>query len=222
MSQTADAPEFDRGTPGASARREGERRRAARESRARERHPWIWRLLLGLNRLPQTQVAWTRGAEGEEIAARRLAARLDPSVELLFDRGTLGGKTNIDMIAVAASGVWVIDVKRYSGRVDIRRPLFGAAKLTIAGADQTKLVTGLAKQVGPVEAVLATSAPGVPVRGAFCFVDSDLPRLRPLEFDGYALAYPRSLAKRVNSSGSVALDRLRAIAMELAERFPPA
>jgi hypothetical protein len=48
-----------------------------------------------------------------------------------------------------------ISIKRYRGKIEVRQPLFGAAKLKIAGRDQTKLVDGLARQVAVVEATLA-------------------------------------------------------------------
>jgi hypothetical protein len=114
----------------------------------------------------------------------------------------------------------VIDSKRYTGKVAIRRPLFGRAKLTIAGRDQTKLIAGLAKQVARIEARMADIAPEVSVRGALCFVDAELPLLGKLTFKGYPLLYPRVLAKRVNAPGPVSPERVRAIVAQLSEFFP--
>jgi hypothetical protein len=81
---------------------------------------------------------------------------------------------NIDHIAIAPSGVWVVDAKRYKGKVAVSRPLFGEPTLTINGRDKSKLVEGLAQQVALVKAVMVEVAPGVPVHGALCFVDADL------------------------------------------------
>ncbi len=53
---------------------------------------------------------------------------------MLHDRRIPGSRANIDHIAIATSGVWVIDAKRYKGKVQVSRPLFGQPKLTIAGA----------------------------------------------------------------------------------------
>jgi len=69
-------------------------------------------------------------------------------------------------------------------RSPVSKPLFGKAKLIIGGRDQTKLVDGLAKQVGLVEAVMAELAAGAAVHGALCFVDSELPMLGKLSFNG--------------------------------------
>jgi len=221
MSSSHDDTDSDPGIPGASARREHARRRATRHARVRARHPRLGGLLLAVQGEPQHEQSWARGADGEERVARSLAKHLDAGVALLHDRGIPHSPANIDHIAVAPSGVWVIDSKHYTGKVAIRRPFFGRAKLTIAGRDQTKLIDGLAKQVARVEALLADIAPEVPVRGALCFVDAELPLLGTLTFNGYPFLYPRALAKRVNARGPVSPERVRAIAAQLAELFPP-
>ena len=144
----------DNGTAGASARREHARRRAAREQHARERHPQIGKLLLALTDEPQEIQAWERGARGEELAAAALTKHVTPEVTLLHDR-RIPGRGNIDHIAIAPSGVWVIDTKRYRGRVSIQRRLIGRRRLMIAGRDQTKLIDGLERQVAAVNKALA-------------------------------------------------------------------
>ena len=223
MSTNADQPdEPDLGTPGASARREHLRRRATREERVREKHPRIGGALLALSSDPTHEAAWVRGARGEEHVAKFLAKYLGQDVLVLHDRRVPGTRANIDHIAVAPSGVWVIDSKRYKGKVAISKPLFGTARLTIAGRDKTKLVHGLAKQVALVEAAMIHVSPGVPVHGALCFVDAVLPMLGKLTFLGYPLLYPKALAKRINQAGPVGAERVRVVAAGLAERFPSA
>ena len=217
-----DPPELDLGTAGASARREHERRRANREKRVRGKHPHIGGALLALTDDPMHENAWARGAHGEEHVAKFLAKYLKDGVVVLHDRRIPGSRANIDHIAVAPSGVWVIDSKRYKGKVAVSKPLFGTAKLSIAGRDKTKLVEGLAKQVALVEAVMRELAPGVPVRGALCFVDADLPLVGNLSFNGYPLLYPKRLAKRINADGPLAADRVRELAVAVAQRFPSA
>jgi Nuclease-related domain len=208
------------GVAGASARREFERRRSAREARTRAEHPHIGGLLLALQEAPQHETAWARGAEGESRVAASLAKRVHAGVVLMHDRAIPGTRSNIDHIAVASSGVWVIDAKRYSGKVAIRRPLFGRRRLTIAGRDVTRLAEGLAGQVEVVRAVVDEIGGGVPIQGCLCFVDADLSMLGTLILDGFVLAYPKGLSARINARGPVPDARVREIARKLAERLP--
>ncbi len=214
--------DIDPGIPGGSARREHERRRANREQRVRTKHPHIGAALLALSSEPAHETAWARGAAGEEHVARFLAKYVDKNVVLLHDRRIPGSRANIDHLAVAASGVWVIDSKRYKGKVAISKPLFGKAKLVIGGRDKTKLVDGLGKQVAVVNALLAEMAPQAPVQGALCFVDADLPLVGSLSFNGYPLLYPERLAKRINSAGPLARAAVHELAAALAQRLVPA
>jgi Nuclease-related domain len=213
---------IDAGTAGASARAEHARRRANRERRVREKHPRVGGLILALQDEPGHEQVWARGAVGEEAVARTLAKYCNDQVVILHDRRISGSRANIDHIAIAPSGVWVIDSKRYKGKVATQKPLFGKPKLTIGGRDKTKLIDGLASQVATVEKVMATVAPGTPLRGVLCFVDADLPMLGNLSFNGYLLLYPKRLAKRLNAYGPLAPERVKAVAAELAQRFPPA
>ena len=222
MSARREGPNLDSGTAGASARREHERRKANREQRTRDAHPHIGGLLLALKDGPTHEQAWARGARGEERVAALLAGHLDPTAIVLHDRGIPGSRANIDHIVIAASGVWVIDAKRYKGKAAVSRPLIGGAKLTIAGRDKTKLIDDLAKQVARVNSVLSEHARAVPVHGALCFVDTELPMLGTLTLNGFPLLHAKSLAKRINAAGPVTSEDVRAVAAELATRFPPA
>jgi Nuclease-related domain len=207
------------GTAGGSARREGERRRRNRERRTREKHPRIGGALVALQKEPQHERAWASGAEGEEVVATTLEERCAASVCLLHDRRIPGSRANIDHLAVTPTGVWVIDTKKYKGKAEVRKPLFGQAKLLINGRDKSKLAEGLAKQVALVEAVVDA---GVPVHGAFCLVDADLPLFGTLTFRGYRLLYRKALAKRLNATGPLTAETVREIAAVLAARFPDA
>ena len=218
-----DAPEeLDLGSAGASARREHQRRRANRERRTREKHPVIGGALLALRDAPAHERVWGTGAGGEEATAKYLAERC-PRALILHDRRVPGSRANIDHIAVVASGVYVIDSKRYKGKkVRVETPLLGKAKLMVGGRDKTKLVDGLLKQVEIVAGLLAEIAPGVKVSGAFCFVDVDLPLLSTPKIRGLPVFGRRRLAKHINCDGPLDDEQIRAIATELAHRLPAA
>lgn len=218
----ADRPAPAPATPGASARREYERRKANRERRVRDRHPHLGGLLFTLQEEPQHERAWARGAAGEVAVAASLTRRCNDSVVLLHDRRIPGSRANIDHIAITPSGVWVIDAKRYSGKVHVSKPVFGPPQLTIDGRNRSKLGAGLSRQVATVRQALAEARVTVPVSGALCFVDADLPLTRTLTFEGHQLVHPRGLAKRLNAPGNVTSEQAHQIAAMLAARFPVA
>jgi hypothetical protein len=224
----------DSGDAGRSARREYERKRQRRlqNTSHRSRLARLIVAVFGPSAKEKRQLAdekhWATGAQGEAILAEFLAKRC-PDVPVLHDRRIPRSRANIDHIALAASGVYVIDAKRYRGKIEVRQPLFGTAKLRIAGRDRTKLVDGLAKQVAVVEETLADLAPEIPVHGCLCFVapegfmaDSGLPVLRTLRIKGYPLYYPRRLARHLNRSGPLTPEQARQIHVALAERLAPA
>ena len=218
----SDNDALDLGTAGASAHREYERRRANREQRTREAHPRIGGLLFRLKDDPQHEIVWSRGGLGEEASAATFAKHCVASVLVLHDRRIRGSRANIDHLAVCANGVWVIDSKRYTGKVRIHDPWFGEKTLKIDGRDKTKLITGLAKQVELVRAALVETAPGVPVSGALSFVGDGLPLIGKLTFQGYPIRSPRQVAKLLNAEGELTPSMVRALAIELAKKFPSA
>jgi hypothetical protein len=199
-SECVDLDGIDLGTPGASARREAERRRDGR--------------------------SWAIGAKGEELMAASLAKRC-PNAIVLHDRCVPRSRANIDHIAIAPSGVWVIDPKRYTGKIAVEKPFFGEPKLRIKGRDRSKLIEGLSRQVTLVREAMLEIAPHVPVTGCLCFMspegflaEAQLPLVRTLIMNGYPLLYPKRVATRLNAPGDLIPEQVHAIAAQLAEHFP--
>ena len=110
------------GVAGASAQREYERRKNKRETRIREAHLRMGGLSLALRDDPQSTKAWATGAQGEERLGRQLDGLVGDGVHVLHDRRIPPTKANIDHIFVCASGVFVIDAKKYQGNA----PAFGS------------------------------------------------------------------------------------------------
>jgi Nuclease-related domain len=217
-------PLLDRGRPGASAAREYQRRRRNREARTREAHPRTAGLRLALRGAPQHETAFRSGERGEKRVAafleRRTAA--GPSL-ILHDRRVPGGHGNIDHLAIAPSGVFVIDAKNIKGRVRVTSPLFGAAKLMIAGRNRTKLVAGLDRQVAAVRHALAGCGNSdVTVHGVLCFTKAELPVLGTNAIGGYRLRGRRSLARRLRARGPLDALAIDTLARALADALPPA
>jgi hypothetical protein len=152
-----------------------------------------------------------------------------PDVIVLHDRRIPGSRANIDHIAVAPSGVFVIDAKRYKGKIEVRKPFLGDAVLVIGGRKKKKHVEGLRRQVDAVRAALAIVEQEVPVHGCFCFLNpagqaggSGIPLLRTLSIDGFPLYYPRRLSKRLKNAGPVDAGQAAVLAEALVELFPSA
>jgi hypothetical protein len=147
----------------------------------------------------------------------------DAPTILLHDRRMPTGGGNIDHLAIAPTGVFVIDAKNHSGKVEVRNPLFGAPKLVINGRDRTKLIDGLDRQVAAVQTALRASGHAdVPVRGALCFTTAELPLLGTLKMRGHVLLYPKALAKRLNAEGPLEPAAIDELARGLAAALRPA
>lgn len=212
------------GDAGASARREYERRRDARAQRIREDHPKLGGLILALSDDPQSTKAWERGAIGEELLAKRLAA-LPETFRVMHDRRIRGTRANIDHIAVGPSGVWVIDAKRYKDKRPELRVEGGIFRhrvesLRVGGRDGTKLVDGVRSQVQRVREAVVDDT--IPIAGVLCFLEADWPLFGgSFTVDEVHVVWPRLLVTRMTEAPGMAVD-VDAIHARLAEAFPVA
>lgn len=213
-----------RGRPGASAAREYRRRRGSREARVRQLHPLVGGLLLAIAGTPQHETAWALGARGEESVGRTLERRAarGPAI-VLHDRRMPGGYGNIDHLAVAPRGVFVIDAKAIHGKVRVSRPVLGKQELLVKGRNRAHLLDGLDRQVAAVRTALARAGRSdVPIQGVLCFTNADLPLFGSSEIRGHRLCYGRSLARKLNANGPLSPADIDSLARELASGFPPA
>lgn len=216
------------GVAGASARAEYERRRRAREEHIDRKFGRFAGIVKFLVDEPQSTQAWLRGSEGERKLAEGLAERVGDRAVLLHDRRIPRSRANIDHLAVAASGVWVIDAKRYKGLVE-RRDVGGWFKiddrLYVGGRDRSKLVAGVQRQVEVVRNALGLE-PGddnIPVMGALCFVDAEFRWFaKPFRIDGVWVIWGRKLSEMIAAEGPLANDQVLAVAGRLADALPPA
>jgi Nuclease-related domain len=134
-----------------------DRRAAKHEARIEAR--WelgrIGRFVKAITTEPQSTRAWAIGAWGEEKLAEALAG-ID-GLQVLHDRRVRGTRGNIDHIAIAPAGVFVVDAKAYQGLIEIRnrgwffRPDW---RLTVGRRDKSKLARNMAWQVDAVRPAL--------------------------------------------------------------------
>ena len=159
-------------------------RDAAWRDRVKQDHPVLGRLASAatprptVRSEPKNVTAWRTGSHGEVRVAGILddwAARAGAIA--LHDQMIAGSRANIDHLAIAPWGVWVVDAKEYTGpvtKVEVGGWFRTDSRLKVAGRDRTKLLEGLSWQMERAREALAHLSPGltVPVWGALCFVGS--------------------------------------------------
>lgn len=212
---TSDGP-----VAGASAQAEYERRGARDEAKTRAAWGKLGGIAVALTPERSSTRVWATGAEGERRVGARLDAIAGDQIRVLHDRRIPRSKANIDHIVVTSAGVWVIDTKRYvEKRVEkrVEGGIFSprVEKLWVRG-DQTKLVTGMHKQVERV----SSSVPGVPVKGVLCFVDGDWPLFAdPFTVDEVLVLWPKKLVQVITKEQPGALE-VAAVHNLLSNAFP--
>jgi hypothetical protein len=214
------------GIAGASAHREYERRKVARQDRIKGRlGDMLGGVVLAITEEPQSTRAWERGSRGEQKLAEALAGL--PEIKLLHDRRVPGTKGNIDHVVIAPAGVFVVDAKFYKGMIQIRDVggLLNADKrLYVGRRDCSHLAENMGWQVEAVQRALeaATFRPLPHVAPVLCFVDSEWPLLFPPEvYKGVRLEGMRSIKKLVLSMPGLEPEMISRIHHALASAFPP-
>jgi hypothetical protein len=221
---------FDPGLAGASAQRQYDRRKAAREQRNRQK---LGRLGVALTRItdePQSTRAWHQGARGELRAAAQLEKRLaGTGVRLLHDRRIPGhGAANIDHLAIGRGGITVIDTKTITGKIRTERVggLFSPRRtiLLIDGRDRTTLIDSVEAQITAVKTALDRLAlDPIDVRGALCFPYTDgLPLLSHPTVRDITIDAPGHVAKLASRSGTLTPQTTERICTQLARILPTA
>ena len=229
--------ELERGTAGASAMREYNRRAARDAARVEQRKEdvrdaygdgFIGKIatLLAVDDTPRRSTeVWKQGAVGEERVAAILDALAEVGVVALHDRRIPGTLANIDHLVVTPWGVWVIDAKRYLGkRPDVvsEGGLLGIGatqRLTVGGRKQDKLIEGVLAQV---ELVAAVAGEAVEVRGMLCFVEADWPLIGGhFTVRGVRVVWPKRMPKELLRTEGATVD-VAAVSRMLATAFPPA
>ena len=233
------------GDSGASAQREYDRRSArelARKTKAvdddtewrtriKTERPVLGRLAAAVTAKPvmtpesQDTAAWATGAAGERRVAEVLASCT--GVYALHDRRIPGSRANIDHIAVAPHGVYVIDAKQYQGAIEARDVggwLRSDVRLYVNGRDRTKLAEGMARQVEVVQLTLNAESPAVPVHPVLCFVGAAWPRFRrrPLTIRGVTILWPDALTQLLNTAIDAPTYDADAVAATIGRSLPPA
>ncbi len=177
---------------------------------------------------PQSTRAWQTGSVGEERLARFFEKELPATAIVLHDRRIPGSRANIDHIVVAPSGVWVVDAKLYTGKVECRTvgSIWNSQnRVYVGGRDRTKLVLAMARQVEATRAAVAADPLGseVAVKPAVCFVASEWSFFaKPFELHGVTVIWPQKLAERIATPGRLTSTAVARLANRIAVELPPA
>lgn len=153
--------------------------------------------------------------------ARSFATSLEeaagPSALFLHDRSR-GEEGEIPHLAVAPSGIWVIESWQNDGiRVDVSED---QERLIVGGRDKTVLVRGLAGRVEAVRAAL--SAYDVEVHGFLCFIGATLPRFWFPTISGYGVGDLDLIVSRLRDDGPLNRTTRRGLRAVLSQAFPAA
>lgn len=215
---------IDRGLAGASAARMGARRRENHERRVREAHPHLGGLILALSDDPRSVRSWETGSVGERQLGERLNAFRERGFGVLHDRRIPGSKANIDHLVIAPAGVFVIDAKRYTGRVERRDRgwiMERDWRLYVRGRDKTTLAGAMQKQVDAVRGALdGETCPTIPV---LCFIDAEWGFFaQPFKIGAVHVVWPKALYELLGSAGPLENEAIAGLERKLAAKLPSA
>lgn len=214
--------------PGGSADAEYERRRTKDDAPVRARFgrfPRLAELIIKVRNETPATAAWGKGARGEAALGTALGSL--PGVQVLHDRlRPRSGRANIDHIVVAPTGVWVIDAKHYSGKVEqVNRGTFfrPVHELKVGGRRRTDKAREVKKQVAAVKAALVPEHPDVAVRGVLCFIGGEWDFLAPpFEQEGILVIWPPKLYKLLAQPGPLDGETIRSVQLTLSRSLPSA
>jgi hypothetical protein len=215
--------DIDVGQAGASARAEFERRlRRDAERRRRRFGRFLAPVVAVLTGVPPSTARWQVGGRAEERVGRLLSRAVGRTGIVLHDRAVPRRRANIDHLAIVPSGVWVIDTKRYHGRLRrARRPgrLVGRRTLVVNGHDRGQLVTAALRQRALVR---SATGPDVEVRAVLCFDGAEWGRRgRPFALRGVTVTWPTALAEALTAPGPLDRAARDGLGAHLARAFPP-
>ncbi|MDQ6616030.1 MAG: NERD domain-containing protein [Actinomycetota bacterium] len=171
----------------------------------------------------QSRIAWAKGSEGERRLAAHLLGALGDRALLLHDRKVPGTRGNIDHLAFASSGVWVIDAKSYAGMVehrDIGGWLRSDLRLYVGGCDRTEIAGRMGWQLDAVRTGLDGSVVPVLRRGVLHLGGMEAVRHAdptPLSVGSWA----KMLAEMIAEPGPLNLAEVADIANRLATALHP-
>ena len=172
---------------------------------------------------------WSRGATGEYLMGVSLEHRLTSDAKVLTDRQVPGTNSNIDHIVIASSGVWIIDSKKWKGKIEYKADSLASinTRLYVGGKDRTSKVESIYSLVIRVAQVIEDRT--VPIHPALVFIEGDwstasLPRFlmgKPYVHEGVYISPPKTLITMINEPGALNAESINSLAVKLDEALTP-
>lgn len=173
----------------------------------------------GVFELPQTTMAWRKGAEGERRTAKYLAGLEEAGFVVLHDRRVPGYGGNLDHVAIGPSGVWAIETKRLSGKVEII-----GDELWIGRRRQDRIIDQAFREAIAVQVALRDQLDplGLTVTPIICLHDGELPWFNST-VRGIQLASGRGLVRQLGGGAQrLTNEQVQAVADVATARLKPA
>ena len=129
-------------------------------------------LLLGAFVNSPKMAAWREGAEGERRTARHLDGLADAGFIVFHDRRVPGYGGNLDHVAIGPSGIWAIETKSWTGKVEI-----DGDELMVRGHPRDKAVDQVFREATAVQIALGEAATrlGLTVTPVLCLHRARMP-----------------------------------------------
>lgn len=148
---------------------------------------------------------------------RILVRELADEVLFLFHRRVPGRFGDLPIVAVASTGVHLIEPRSYPGR-RVRASRDGSA-FVIDGVRHPAIAEAMADHGEALQAAVATGPlPTADMHAQYCFVDTDLP-WRRLEVGGLRAVTPAQLVRRLRERGPLDEREVEALHRDLSRRL---
>jgi hypothetical protein len=174
---------------------------------------------IGLLRPSRSEEAWRKGASAETRVGRILDSLGREGVRVIHDRKMPASRANIDHVAVTPAGVFTIDTKNYSGKLEVRGR---GRQLWINGRNRSRLLEQAQGQAEAVRGVLALDYPDVSVHPVLLFVGTAVPLVfPPKEIGGVMIWTSRNVSRRFRrrEPNQLSSDQVTSVAMVLDQRL---
>jgi len=172
---------------------------------------------------------WQKGAVGEYLMAQHLHRELTHGEVILSDRQLPDSQANVDFAVVASSGIWVIDAKKWAGKIEYKSTNFWGTKmgLFVGGKDRTPSIERIYNLVIPVRQLVPDWS--VPVEPALVFVDGDwsdratgrLVARRPYQHGKVWIGAPQMITRKIKEPGYLNIDDVARLGAFLDQALPP-